>query len=400
MLQWMAVSWLWALGAMVVPVAIHWLSKRHAKEVPVGTLRFFEEEESKHFQSFRLQDKWRLFLRLLFTASLVLALAQPVWLYKVDAQKQAPWVLVSNDVLPGGYYNYAELHHLLDSLRQGQAVEVRRLAYGFPPLKQPLRNETDAWGFDYTLFLPLLDSLATQRPVYVVAGLERSRWGVILPAVNKNKVDWHFLLPDYSDTLFRIGSNIYARKTAYPVLSFQANVIEKQPVRLSWVVAYDASTAPDTTQWRRFFEEAFREYIVDISFCTVEECKPQQRVDVWWSLQAPGMACYPLVRKQKAAFRGWCLTSQAEGWTLVCLPGDLPGDEYELLKHELWREALRRQDHVPETLITPPAFLRIVKGNEHQANLAVNLTPWFLWLSIALCIIDLCWFIYEQRGTD
>ncbi|NIK74318.1 hypothetical protein FHS56_001831 [Thermonema lapsum] len=401
MLQWMATSWLWALGAVMVPVAIHWLNKRQAKEVPIGTLRFFEEKESKRFRTFQLQDKLRLMLRMLFTACLALALAQPVWRYETDTKKQASWIVISHDVLAKSFYDYAALHRLVDSLRQSdEEAEVRLLAHGFPRLKQLLKGkDEETIAFDYALFAPLLDSLATQRPVHVIVGLEGSRWGDMLPAV-QNKVRWHFLLPDYSDTVFRVENNFYTQKTSYPLLSFQTEgIAQQQPYTLSLVVVYDASTARDTLQWQQFFEEAFRQCKVEVICRLAEESKQLPTVDVWWSERPPWVGQYFTVCKQSLPVGAWCLSKQRQHWTLSCLPKNLPGDEYELLKLELWREALRRHGHVPETSVTPPVWLSAAQSGSMQAQRSVALAPCLLWLALVLCVIDLCWFIYEQRGT-
>ncbi|GIV39790.1 MAG: hypothetical protein KatS3mg033_1590 [Thermonema sp.] len=400
MLQWMAASWLWALGAVGVPVAIHWLSKRQAKEVWVGSLRFFEDEESRRFQSFQLQDKIRLLLRMLFTACIVLALAQPVWYYRAGHQNQASWILVSNDLLPVSYYNYARLHHLLDSLKQGKEAEIRRLSDGFPLLNLPLKEKHDAGATDYVFFLPLLDSLAAQRPVHAIAGLESSRWADMLPAY-RNKVHWHFLLPDYSDTVFYFDKARYFQKTPYPLLSFErVEAAEEQSLHLSWVVVYDDDTAGDTLQWHRFFEEAFKPYHVTVTFYPVEESGQLPVVDVWWSEQAPPAACSAGIRKQAADASLWCFAQQTGYWQLRCLPGGLPADEYELLKKELWQVAVRRRQTLPETVITPPAVLQSIQESKAQVRLPVRLAPCLLWLAIVLCIIDVGWFAYEQRGTE
>ncbi len=67
--------WLWGLAGLIVPVAIHLLSRREGKTIPFGSLRFLDETPSSQFRGIRLNEILLLIVRSLCIVVLVLFLA-------------------------------------------------------------------------------------------------------------------------------------------------------------------------------------------------------------------------------------------------------------------------------------------------------------------------------------
>lgn len=68
-------SYLWALTALAIPLAIHLLSRKEGKVIKVGTLRHVEESNTSQFKSIRLNEVLLLLLRFLMVVSLALFLS-------------------------------------------------------------------------------------------------------------------------------------------------------------------------------------------------------------------------------------------------------------------------------------------------------------------------------------
>ncbi|MBM3317017.1 MAG: VWA domain-containing protein [Candidatus Eisenbacteria bacterium] len=72
-------AFLAALGAAALPILIHLLSRRRAREVPFAQLRFLDEITRRKVRRLRLHQWLLLLLRTLAVACLALALSRPVW---------------------------------------------------------------------------------------------------------------------------------------------------------------------------------------------------------------------------------------------------------------------------------------------------------------------------------
>ncbi len=75
MIQFANPLWLWGLAGLIIPVAIHLLSRREGKTVPFGSLRFLEETPSSQFKGIRLNEVFLLVIRAFCIIILVLFLA-------------------------------------------------------------------------------------------------------------------------------------------------------------------------------------------------------------------------------------------------------------------------------------------------------------------------------------
>src|SRR5690606_8548452 len=75
MIQFANPLWLWGLAGLIIPVAIHLLSRREGKTIPFGTLRFLDETPSSQFRGIRLNEILLLLVRSLCIIILVLFLS-------------------------------------------------------------------------------------------------------------------------------------------------------------------------------------------------------------------------------------------------------------------------------------------------------------------------------------
>jgi aerotolerance regulator-like protein len=163
MLGLLAPLWLAGMASLLVPVALHWWSRRTGRAVRVGSIRLLSGAPPAMARRPRLHDPWLLVLRCALLAVLVLALAQPYW---APRRAAAPvWALVATDV--------AGRAGLVDSLEQsGTAV-------------RPL-DPSDVW-----LSLAIADQAAppgTRFEVYAMPLLSGTRG--TLPLL-RSAVVWH-----------------------------------------------------------------------------------------------------------------------------------------------------------------------------------------------------------------
>jgi hypothetical protein len=68
-------AWLWGLGALLIPLAIHLLSKKPGKLMPFGSIRFLTESTSSKFRGFHPDELVLLALRCALVALLIIFLS-------------------------------------------------------------------------------------------------------------------------------------------------------------------------------------------------------------------------------------------------------------------------------------------------------------------------------------
>lgn len=138
--------WLWGLGGIVIPLAIHLLSRKEGKVIRIGSLRHLSESTTQQFKSIRLNEVLLLLLRCALIILFVLLMAEP----KVLSVANEKWVLVE----PGLSKN-PQAMALADSLQE-KGYERRMFTDGFPEAASP-RSSASSVG-------PLLHQL-TQQPI-------------------------------------------------------------------------------------------------------------------------------------------------------------------------------------------------------------------------------------------
>lgn len=116
-----------ALAGIVIPVAIHLLSRKEGKVIRFGSLRHLEETSTRQFKSIKLNELLLLALRSLLIVWLALWLGGAQW-NNSEAQG-AKWLLIEP-----GLEHEASLASITDSLTT-QGFELRAWANEFPQLK-------------------------------------------------------------------------------------------------------------------------------------------------------------------------------------------------------------------------------------------------------------------------
>ncbi|MGC3945176.1 MAG: BatA domain-containing protein [Chryseolinea sp.] len=142
--------WLWGLTGLLVPVAIHLLSRKDMRIIKIGSLRHLELGTTRQAIRIRLNAFVLLALRCLIVALLAIFLAG---LSLRDSGKATRWLVIEN-----GLEQTVEWKSLTDSL-SNQGYELRRLEQGFPLLDASSdRNSIpDYWMLSQQLSRILLD---------------------------------------------------------------------------------------------------------------------------------------------------------------------------------------------------------------------------------------------------
>lgn len=117
-MQFAGTIWLWGLAGLIVPVAIHLLSRKQGKVVRFGSVRHLPETTTRQFRSIRLNEVSLLALRCLFIVLLVLLLAG---IQFTDSKTKHKWLLIEN-----GLENNPKYAQLIDSLKD-RGFEVKAL---------------------------------------------------------------------------------------------------------------------------------------------------------------------------------------------------------------------------------------------------------------------------------
>ncbi|MDX1503822.1 MAG: BatA domain-containing protein, partial [Thermoanaerobaculia bacterium] len=122
--------WLAAAAAVVVPLAIHLLSRGSARRIRVGSVRLVESRPTRRTRRLRFRRPWLFLLRAAILSLAALALAAPRAAVPAGG---APWVLVSPELMAQRERleaANAELYAELDRLRG--VAQLRLLAPGLP----------------------------------------------------------------------------------------------------------------------------------------------------------------------------------------------------------------------------------------------------------------------------
>lgn len=124
-------GWIWALGALAVPIAIHLLSRGNAASLSLGTLRFVVPAATRRIRRLRLTEVSLLALRCLALSLLALALTEPFAWREMDSDDGPPGVVLIDPELASEVPADGPLAALLaDRSQAGWQVSV--LSPGLP----------------------------------------------------------------------------------------------------------------------------------------------------------------------------------------------------------------------------------------------------------------------------
>jgi len=169
MLQFLFPLGLLALFSLVAPIAIHLLSRRPGKTVKVGSLKFLEASESRHWRSLKFTDIPLLLLRLALIAMLALLLAEPFWQKSTDqatAENQG-WVLVPPEFI--NQPHDPQIDQLVDSL-VAAGNELHLLVPDFPSVQTTSERFPDHHPDNYWSLLREIDiKLPAGIPLWIFA---------------------------------------------------------------------------------------------------------------------------------------------------------------------------------------------------------------------------------------
>src|SRR5690554_1703238 len=153
-------SYLWALFGLLIPLAIHLWSKREARTIKVGSVKFLDESHSRQSRRIQLNEWVLLVLRTGIVALVVLSMAGPQWRTKGKAD------MVSYLVEPS-LTRQQSLSAVLDSLSAFSTV--RLLQEGFPQWEVGMEvNSTDSPP--YWQLVQKMDSLPQDSLVVFAQG--------------------------------------------------------------------------------------------------------------------------------------------------------------------------------------------------------------------------------------
>ncbi len=144
MLQFLSPLAFFAFAALLVPLAIHLLSRKSGKRIKVGSIQFLTASESHRLKSFRLNEVPLLLLRCALLIVLTLLLAQPHWARFARSSDSRGKVLIAPELLPE---MNPRLQAQIDSL-SATGHELLALAPNFPKLQESgeLATRTNYWS--------------------------------------------------------------------------------------------------------------------------------------------------------------------------------------------------------------------------------------------------------------
>lgn len=144
--------WLAGLGGILIPLAIHLLSRKEGKVIRIGSIRHFEETSTRQFKSIKLNEILLLILRSILILLIVFFLAELQW--PGDSDGKTNWVLVEK-----GLDRDPEISRLIDSL-SGKGFEKRAFTKGFPAVVDTISTAPDNyWDLIESVSKEQLDSV-------------------------------------------------------------------------------------------------------------------------------------------------------------------------------------------------------------------------------------------------
>jgi len=126
-LQFLNPIWLLAIGAIIIPLAIHLWNVKKGRTLKIGSIQLLGESSKQNSRSLRFQDLWLLFLRCLLLIILALLLAAPLITRKMPSEKIKGWIMLDRDHLRESYHTFKPT---IDSLVK-QGFETHYFNPGF-----------------------------------------------------------------------------------------------------------------------------------------------------------------------------------------------------------------------------------------------------------------------------
>lgn len=183
---------LWSLLGISVPIAIHLLSRKEGKVIPLGSIRYLEESPSQQFKGIKLNEYWLLFLRSLLIIILSFLLAGAHYVSNKNEIKK--WLVLEQSVIDSEL-----VKSLVDNLSV-DGYEIRLLAKDLPLAgtnQQIIKSD----------YYTLLETLAQQdltKGIVISHNKASAFQGEILP-LPKN-IEWLSINPDPNQYILKVST--------------------------------------------------------------------------------------------------------------------------------------------------------------------------------------------------
>lgn len=172
-------TYLWAFLGLIIPIVIHFWSKREGKTIKVGSTKLLSESDSKQSKSIQLNEIFLLMLRILLLGVLVLLISG------IRINKKETTVPVTYLFEPS-LLKYDRVMNVLDTIDEG--ASLRLLASTFPVIdKNQLdvdqKNTPNYWQLAKEMENLKTDSVVVFTSAFI-SGLKGAR-----PTIHKN-INW------------------------------------------------------------------------------------------------------------------------------------------------------------------------------------------------------------------
>jgi len=136
--------YLWSLLLLVIPIAVHLLSKKNPRRIKIGSVKFLKQTESRIFRRIAFHDAWLLALRATIFALLSFLIASPEMACKYKASEKG-WILIEPTLSLDT--QSADFHKKIDSLVKA-GYEVHVLEHDFPTSSRTKQENAtiDMWS--------------------------------------------------------------------------------------------------------------------------------------------------------------------------------------------------------------------------------------------------------------
>ena len=186
--------WLWGLTGLMIPVAIHLLSRKDMRIIQIGSLRHLVNSTTRQAIRIRLNAYGLLALRCLIIALLAVLLAG---LYVRSAGNTTRWLVVES-----GLEQTSQWKHFVDSL-VSNGYELRRLQQGFPLVTA---NESGQPTPDYWSLAQQLSRIQPDRCFVISRDRAAGFAGLRTPI--DNSITWLTSSPDSSRFVIAVNRSL------------------------------------------------------------------------------------------------------------------------------------------------------------------------------------------------
>lgn len=172
-------TYLWAFLGLIIPIVIHFWSKKEGKTIKVGSTKLLSESDSKQSKSIQLNEIFLLMLRMLLLGVLVLLISG------IRINKEETTVPVTY-LFETSLLKHDRVMNILDTIDEGESL--RLLASTFPLIDKDELDLDQKSTPNYWQLAKEMENLKTDSVVVFtsasISGLKGAR-----PTINKN-INW------------------------------------------------------------------------------------------------------------------------------------------------------------------------------------------------------------------